>query len=441
MKSFYTSLVSVVALILLLNCSAKTGPEPGVSLELAEFRKSVLSDIKYDLTFSIPEQKESPILASNTVIFNWKANNEDLLLDFKAPKSHLYSIDVNSTQTEINFSNEHLIIPNNLLQEGANSVSITFVAGETSLNRKSEFLYTLFVPDRARTAFPLFDQPNLKAVYKLTLETPEHWEAISNAPLANKTEKDSVTIWQFDDSDLISSYLFSFVAGEFQRVTRTINGREMSMLHRETDEKKVARNLDAIFELHGSSLVWLENYTNIVFPFQKFDFALIPSFQYGGMEHVGAIQYRASSLFLDENPSDSRLLGRASLIAHETAHMWFGDLVTMNWFNDVWTKEVFANFMAAKIVNPSFPDINHDLNFLVRHYPSAYSVDRTEGANAIRQHLPNLNEAGTMYGDIIYNKAPIMMRQLEMLVGEDAFQQGMQEYLSSYRFANATWPD
>ncbi len=159
------------------------------------------------------------------------------------------------------------------------------------------------------------------------------------------------------------------------------------------------------------------------------------------MEHVGAIQYRASRLLLEEAPSDTQLLGRASLIAHETAHMWFGDLVTMEWFNDVWMKEVFANFMAAKIVNPQFPDINHDLNFLVRHYPSAYSVDRTTGANAIRQELPNLNEAGQMYGAIIYNKAPIMMRKLEKLIGEDRFREGVREYLAAFAFGNATWPD
>jgi aminopeptidase N len=120
--------------------------------------------------------------------------------------------------------------------------------------------------------------------------------------------------------------------------------------------------------------------------------------------------------------------------------MWFGNLVTMEWFNDVWTKEVFANFMAAKIVNPSFPDINHDLNFLVQHYPSAYSVDRTAGANPIRQTLPNLNEAGQMYGAIIYDKAPIMMRQLETMLGADNFREGMREYLASHAFGNATWP-
>ena len=105
------------------------------------------------------------------------------------------------------------------------------------------------------------------------------------------------------------------------------------------------------------------------------------------MEHPGAIFYNASGLMLDETATQNQLLGRASIIAHETAHMWFGDLVTMRWFADVWMKEVFANFMAAKIVNPSFPAINHELRFLLDYYPAAYDVDRTAGTNAIRQPL------------------------------------------------------
>ena len=146
---------------------------------------------------------------------------------------------------------------------------------------------------------------------------------------------------------------------------------------------------------------------------------LVPSFQFGGMEHPGSIFYNAASILLDESATENQMLGRASLIAHETAHMWFGDLVTMRWFNDVWMKEVFANFMAAKIVNPSFPKVNHELRFLVAHYPGAYSVDRTAGTHPIRQELANLNEAGSLYGAIIYQKAPIVMRQLERLLGAD----------------------
>lgn len=438
----YTLIVLFIS-IAFNSCNNFSTPvnEPGVSLELAEFRKALISDVRYDLFFHIPEEQDSPIEGSVSIQFNLQDGEVEIPVDFRESQDHLKSLEINGSSADIRFEYEHILLPAELLVTGENIVNIQFTAGESSLNRNPDYLYTLFVPDRARTAFPLFDQPDLKATYKLTLEIPNSWEAMSNAPLESSTKKDSTKELEFAESDLFSSYLFSFVVGDFETVIREINGVEMTLFHRESDSDKVERNLDDIFTLHASSLDWLEEYTGIEYPFQKFDFALIPSFQYGGMEHVGAIQYRASSLFLDEDPSESQLLSRASLIAHETAHMWFGDLVTMKWFNDVWTKEVFANFMAAKIMNPSFPGINHDLNFLLRHHPSSYSVDRTEGANPIRQYLGNLNEAGQMYGAIIYNKAPIMMRQLELLVGDELFREGMQDYLKTYSFENATWPD
>src|SRR5207249_1949779 len=114
---------------------------------------------------------------------------------------------------------------------------------------------------------------------------------------------------------------------------------------------------------------------------------------------------------------------------------------TMQWFNDVWMKEVFANFMAAKIVNPSFPNVNHDLRFLVAHYPSAYAVDRTAGTHPIRQELANLDEAGSLYGAIIYDKAPIVVRQLEQILTPDHLQNGLRAYLKQFQFGNATWLD
>jgi aminopeptidase N len=176
-------------------------------------------------------------------------------------------------------------------------------------------------------------------------------------------------------------------------------------------------------------------------PFEKLDFVLLPGFQYGGMEHVGNIFYKESALILDESATDNQKLARARLIAHETAHYWFGDLVTMNWFNDVWLKEVFANFMAAKAVNPDFPEVNHELSFLLSHHPTAYSEDRSGGSHPIQQTLENLKDAGSLYGGIIYQKAPIVMRQLEKLMGTAAFQKGLQQYLKEFSYANATWDD
>ncbi|MDP6755905.1 MAG: M1 family aminopeptidase, partial [Candidatus Marinimicrobia bacterium] len=309
-----------------------------------------------------------------------------------------------------------------------------------SLNRNEEFLYTLFVPDRAATAIPCFDQPNLKGKYTLTLHTPLDWNALANGPLIKEEKSKNSRTFYFGETKPVSTYILAFATGKFDIITQSRNGYEMTMFHRETDSAKVARNADAIFDLHGDALEWMENYTGIKYPFQKFDFALIPGFQYGGMEHPGAIFYKDASLFLESSATKSQYLSRAGLIAHETAHMWFGDLVTMNWFDDVWTKEVFAGFMGGKIVNPAFPEINHDLRFL-GNYASAYGVDRSQGANQIRQPLENLNMAGTLYGSIIYAKAPVVMKHLELMVGEETFQKGMQTYLSTYAFENATWPD
>lgn len=416
--------------------------QPGVSLDLAKARAGSISDLNYALTFKVPAEAGSPIDATLTLTFRFTRAGTDLQLDFRETSEKLKTLQINGTSVAVDHHDEHLILPASQLRAGRNTVVIAFTAGDTSLNRNPDYLYTLFVPDRARTAFPVFDQPDLKATYDLVLDLPEDWTALGNGPLRETSRaEDGRRVHRFERSDLLSSYLFSFVAGAFETITRTVDGRQMTMLHRETDPEKLARNVDDIFKAHGDALAWLEDYTGIKYPFQKFDFVLIPTFQYGGMEHVGAIQYRASSLLLDEAPSDPQRLNRANLIAHETAHMWFGDLVTMEWFNDVWTKEVFANFMAAKIVNPSFPEIDHDLNFLLRSYPAAYAVDRTSGANPIRQDLPNLNEAGTLYGGIIYNKAPIMMRQLELLLGEAAFRDGMRAYLTAYAGGNATWPD
>lgn len=363
------------------------------------------------------------------------------MLDFNEETSKLKSLKINQQTSNINHQKEHLIIDKNQLVLGKNSIEIEFEAGEKSLNRNDDFLYTLLVPDRASTLFPCFDQPDIKAKYNLTITAPKDWKVMCGAFEKKTIEKGDFTQHQFATTDLMSTYLFSFVAGNFSEITKNPGKFDMRFLYRENNPEKIEESVNKIFELHQNAISYLENYTQVKFPFQKMDFAAIPPFQYGGMEHVGAIQYRESSLFLDKNATQNQLLGRAKLIAHETAHMWFGDLVTMKWFNDVWMKEVFANFMADKIVNPEFPEINHNLSFMMTHYPSAYSEDRTKGTNSIRQNLANLKDAGSLYGRIIYNKAPIMMRQLEFLLGEELFQNGIQKYLKTYENSNADWQD
>ena len=416
----------------------------GVSEALAAERAAAIQDFRYDLRFVVPSERREPVLGRLAARLSLKAPHR-LVFDFAQPPERVRTVRVNGRDLSPEIVDGHIVVPAGATVAGDNEIEVEFIAGDEALNRSEEFLYTLFVPARAQLAFPCFDQPDLKARYTLGLEVPEGWQAVANgserAADAGGTAPAGRHRFLFAETAPLPTYLFSFAAGKFSVESATRDGRLFRMFHRETDAAKVARNREAIFDLHARALAWLEDYTAIPYPFGKFDFVLIPSFQFGGMEHAGAILYNQSGLMLDESATQNQRLDRASVIAHETAHMWFGDLVTMKWFNDVWMKEVFANFMAAKIVNPSFPEVNHDLRFLLAHYPAAYQVDRTAGTNPIRQPLGNLNDAGQMYGPIIYQKAPIVMRQLELIVGEQAFRDGLREYLKRYSFGNATWLD
>ncbi|MCH2461811.1 MAG: M1 family aminopeptidase [Gemmatimonadetes bacterium] len=417
--------------------------EEGVSEELARHRRATLADLSYAYELSVPRDAGA---LTGTLITQFTLrddSNSPVVIDFKDPGERVRTVYVNGEAAEWTAVFDHLAIDGSAFATDAhNEVSIEFEAGDEALNRNPDFLYTLFVPDRAHFSLPIFDQPDLKAPFSLTLEIPSEWVAVANGVEVSQELLDGGrTRYTYRETKPIPTYLLAFAVGGFQIEEAERGVRTFRMFHRETDTAKVARNLDAVFDLHATALDWLEDYTQIEYPYGKFDFVLLPPFQYGGMEHPGSIFYRQQSLLLDESATQNQIIGRASLIAHETSHQWFGDLVTMAWFDDVWTKEVFANFMAAKIVQPSFPDLNHDLRFFLAHHNTAYGVDRTPGANAVRQPLENLREAGTLYGAIIYQKAPIVMRQLELLVGEETFRDGMREYLTEFAHSNATWPD
>ena len=435
------NIVLLLILCCLWSCKKETkeysNKEPGVSLALAQHRKSNLSNIKYHLSFNLSEDKTEPIDANLELQFTLKDVDAPLVLDFNPNNSVIPKVFMVSGLIETTYENEHIIIPKRYLEKGENEFKIQFQAGDQYLNRNDEYLYTLSVPDHARALFPCFDQPNLKATFKLELHVPHVWSVLSSTYPEYTTKTAENTTYVFEPSNLMSTYLFSFVAGKFDKIKRD----DQHFLFREQDSLKIAESLDPIFDLHQNALTFLEDYTEYEFPFRKLDFVAIPFFPFGGMEHVGAIQYKESSLFFEDYMPKLTHWNRANLIAHEVSHMWFGNLVTMDWFDDVWLKEVFANFMAAKVVNPNFPEVNFDLLTLVTKAPRAYAVDRTQGTNAIRQPLDNLNNAGSLYGGIIYNKAPIMMNQLEMLVGKAQFQLGLQEYIITYANGNASWND
>jgi len=444
----------LLPLLVFCLCSTLKGfsgplPDNGVSRKLARYRKTVLSDIHYKLDFNIPAQKADPIMAHEVLSFQLSATLEPLQVDFKEDPAKISKLLLNGVKLPVNYHKEHLVLLPKFLKKGKNVIEIHFQAGNGALNRNADYLYTLFVPDRARTVFPCFDQPDLKARYTLSLEIPVQWNAVANAALKDSVLVKSRKTYHYQVSDQLSTYLFAFAAGKFNRYRSSLGlkdssgtiDKQVEFLYRETDKAKIDLSLPEVFNIHTAALKYYEDWTGIAYPFQKFGFVAIPDFQFGGMEHPGAIQYKAATLFLDGGATKDEVNARNNLIAHEAAHMWFGDLVTMDWFSDVWMKEVFANFMADKSAGETAGKENYALKFLVDHFPAAYAVDRTTGANPIRQPLDNLKDAGTLYGNIIYHKAPLMMQQLETLMGKKQFQLGVRAYLLKFSNSNASWPD
>lgn len=414
--------------------------QAGVSHELAVLRAREIKNINYQLSFVIPEKLSEKIEGIVEISFELLNPKHDLFLDFQNEPQLIKSVLINKKHKEYRFEHEHIIIPLKYLKK-KNTITIHFIAGESSLNRNKAYLFSLFVPDKASVAFPCFDQPDLKATFELDLHVPAKWIAASNAKIIKEEKTRNGNFYQFNKTHKISTYLFAFVAGEFFKVNSKIGKRSFNLYHREFDSTKVAQNIDSIFSYHASALKWMEDYTGIPYPFEKLDFVSVPSFQFSGMEHVGIIYYRDSRIFLSKSATLEDVLKKALVISHETSHMWFGDLVTMKWFDDVWLKEVYAELLASKMVNPFFQEMDHQLNFIVSNYPRAYQTDRSIGTNPIKQNLENLKFAGTLYGDIIYYKAPIVMANLEFLMGEKALQNGLREYLKTFSYANASWDD
>ena len=414
---------------------------PGVSLELANFRKANYSDVRYLLRFSIPELKQQPVEGVAQIAFRI-SDPHPLILDFRGDSLQVHQVRLNGKAVDYTVKDEHILIDKERVAAGENRVDIQFTPADQSLNRRDEFLYTLLVPDRARTLFPCFDQPNMKSTFTLALEVPASWQAVANGAVE---DVDSLSISnrhliRFKPTEPLSTYLFSFVAGRLQKEQFKRDGRTIAIYHRETDPAKAAQ-CPAIAEEVFDALAWQADFTGVDYPFMKYDLIILPGFQYGGMEHTGATLYADRRMFLNSHPTLNERLGRSQLIAHETSHMWFGDYVTMNWFNDVWTKEVFANYFASRIVSPHYPEINHRLNFIRDYLPASYAEDRTLGANPIQQDLDNLRNAGLVYGNIIYDKSPVVMEMLVRVLGEEAFREGIQTYVRKFAYGNATWDE
>jgi aminopeptidase N len=420
---------------------------PGVSQALATARAAQIRDVRYTLSFDLTARDSS----HGTVTARFKTTRPgDVILDFRGQR--LGAVAVNGKPLErVEFNGAHIRVPASAIVVGENAISITFVtkvaaAGASIIRYRdvtdgAEYLYTLLVPADANQLFPCFDQPDLKARVALTLKTPATWRAVGNAPASAPARNlnDATAEHSFDETEPISTYLIAFAAGPWTTVTSPKSKRPITMYVRKS--RVTEAEADSIILANDVAARWLEGYFARPYPFKKLDLVLAPAFPFGGMEHPGAIFYSEDRFIFRERPTLPQRLGRTATIYHEVAHQWFGDLVTMRWFDDLWLKEGFATYMAAKMQASLDTTSGAWKSFYLRNKPVAYAVDATQGTTSVWQSLANLDQAKSNYGAIVYNKAPSILKQLDYLVGPDAFQRGVRRFLDAHAYANATWRD
>jgi puromycin-sensitive aminopeptidase len=309
-----------------------------------------------------------------------------------------------------------------------------------SLRGEERYAATQFEAADARRAFPCFDEPEFKARFKVELIHPAGNAAIANMPVVSQEQLDERrTRTTFRETPKISTYLVAFTVGpyEFTEVVTTPSGIPVRVCL----PPGLAAQGTYARDAHVRSVEWLQGYTALPYPYYKVDAIGIPDFEAGAMENPGAITYRTRLLAADErNASIQTLKGVFSTAAHELTHMWWGDLVTMRWWTDLWLNESFASFVGEKATAALNPEWRYWRDF-VGDNTSAFNLDALASTHPISVEAKSAEEASQRFDAISYTKGAAVLRMIEGYLGEDAFREGVRIYLKRHAEANASADD
>ncbi len=299
---------------------------------------------------------------------------------------------------------------------------------------------TQFESTDARRSFPCWDEPSVKAVFEVTLVIPCELKAVSNMEIVSESDEgNGKTRLQFAETPIMSTYLLAFIVGDIACVEDTTpDGTLMRVWATRGNEDKGQFALETSIDL----LAYFNDYFGIPYPLSKLDHIALPDFAAGAMENWGAITYRETALLVD--PENSSAITRevvAAIISHEMAHQWFGDLVTMAWWDDLWLNESFASWMGDKAVDDLHPEWDMWTQFLSHDTMSALSLDGLQNSHPIEQRVNNPDEIGQLFDAISYSKGGSILRMLEQYLGADDFQNGLNIYLNRHAHANARTRD
>ena len=295
------------------------------------------------------------------------------------------------------------------------------------------YLFTQFEDMHARRAFPGFDEPSFKIPFQVTIKAPQKHTVISNTPVHKRTVADGWQTVEFNRTKAMPTYILAWAIGELDSAPiagLSVPGRIYTPKGQAHRTKFVAKHTPGI-------LANLENYFGSPYPFEKLDFVAVPNFTHGAMENAGLVTYRSSLLLLDDEPGLTEQSGPLNVVAHELAHMWYGNLVTMAWWDDLWLNEAFASWMATKVMLDLYPEQNYQARLVQE---GAFAGDSSPTTKAVKKEVKSQTDVMDGLG-LNYSKGESILQMIEALVGEKAFQQGVQKYMQNNKWRNAQADD
>lgn len=307
--------------------------------------------------------------------------------------------------------------------------------------RKQKLVSTQFESHHAREAFPCIDEPEAKATFDLTLISPTGEVTLANTPAASQTEKNGKMVTIFETTPKMSTYLLAFVFGDLQnKEAKTNSGIDVRVW---ATKAQPAASLDFALETAKRGIEFFNDYYGVPYPLTKCDHVAIPDFSAGAMENWGLITYRERCLLAD--PQTTSQSGReviALVINHELSHMWFGDLVTMRWWDDLWLNESFANVMEYVAVNALFPEWEEWNTFITQEGLSAFRRDSIAGVQAVKTEVRHPDEISTLFDpSIVYAKGGRLLNMLMQYIGVEDFRTGLKQYFTKHAYTNTTGDD
>lgn len=416
-----------------------------INREYAQFRKQQISDVAYNFEVDISSRDHFSGVA--TIDFNLADSLSPVTLDFD--EGTLLRVEVNGQPITTDYEKWFITIAAEHLSKGHNTIVIAYQRNYTNTGaglyqfRDPEtdkvYLYTQFEPYEANKFAPLFDQPDIKATFTMNVIAPLDWQVISATresqitPISTTTKR-----WQFPTTKLIPSYIFSLHAGPFRIWEDNSGTIPLRLFARQEVAEFIEANI--WFDITHKAFSFFNEYYSFPYPFEKYDQLLVPNFNFGAMENVGAITFSENRFISRGEKTKAENFYLAEVIAHEMAHQWFGDIVTMDWWNGLWLNESFATLMAFLAVeaNPDFDDV---WNEFLKLKNWAYYEDQLVTTHPIDVPVAHPGEVFSLIDGISYGKGASVLQQLRYLLGEKTFQNAVATYIEKHQYNNAQLSD